>query len=157
VRPFQVSDLISSVTPLGLLFGRIANFINGELPGKVTTVSWGVIFPQHEADQGLAQLPARHPSQLYQAALEGALLFAYVQWRFWRSDITRRQPGRLTGEFLIVYAVVRMIGEHFREPDASLLLGVSRGTFYSIFLIAAGAWTIWRAKATTREPAAPAA
>jgi phosphatidylglycerol:prolipoprotein diacylglycerol transferase len=138
---FQASDLLASVTPLGLCLGRVANFINGELPGKVTTVSWAFIFPKYEANP-----QPRHPSQLYEAALEGALLFAYVQWRFWRSDVVQRQPGRLCGEFLLGYAGVRMICEHFREPDASLLLGVSRGTFYSIFLIAAGAWYIWRAK-----------
>jgi phosphatidylglycerol---prolipoprotein diacylglyceryl transferase len=137
--PFvRISDLIATVTPLGLMLGRIANFINGELPGKVTTVAWAVIFPQNELDRDLPQALPRHPSQLYQAALEGGLLLVFMQWRFWRSDIVRTQPGRLTGEFLIAYAILRMIGEIFREPDAPLLFGVSRGTFYSIFLIVAG-------------------
>jgi phosphatidylglycerol:prolipoprotein diacylglycerol transferase len=81
----------------------------------------------------------RHPSQLYEAALEGALLLVLLQWRFWKSDVVRTQPGRLSGEFLVAYAVVRAVGEIFREPDASLLLGLSRGTFYSIFLVIAGA------------------
>ncbi len=134
VRLVQVSDLIATVTPFGLMLGRIANFINGELPGKVTSVPWAVIFPHHDS---VDRLP-RHPSQLYQAALEGGLLLAYMQWRFWRSDAQRTQPGRLTGEFLIGYAILRMIGEIFREPDASLFFGVSRGTFYSVFLIVAG-------------------
>ena len=62
-----------------------------------------------------------------------------MQWRFWKSDVVRTQPGRLSGEFLVAYAVVRTVGEIFREPDASLLLGLSRGTFYSIFLVIAGA------------------
>jgi phosphatidylglycerol---prolipoprotein diacylglyceryl transferase len=137
--PFvQVSDLLATVTPLGLMLGRVANFINGELPGKVTTVPWAVIFPNNELDRALPEALPRHPSQLYQALLEGGLLFGYMQWRFWRSDAARVAPGRLTGEFLIAYAVLRMIGEIFREPDASLLLGVSRGTFYSVFLIVAG-------------------
>ena len=134
---FTVSDLVVTATPPGLLLVRIANFINGELPGKVTDVPWAVIFPQYDRQP-------RHPSQLYEAALEGAFLLAYVQWRFWRSDVVRRRPGRLSGEFFVAYAVVRMIGEQFREPDASLVFGVSRGTFYSVFLIVAGAWLIWR-------------
>jgi phosphatidylglycerol:prolipoprotein diacylglycerol transferase len=138
VHLYQVSDLIVTVAPVGLLFGRIANFINGELVGKVTTVSWAVIFPNNEYDRGLAQALPRHPSQLYAAALEGALLLAYMQWRFWRSSVTRDQPGRLGAEFLIVYAIVRVIGELFREPDAPLLFGLSRGIFYSLFMIIAG-------------------
>jgi phosphatidylglycerol:prolipoprotein diacylglycerol transferase len=122
-----------SVVPLGLLLGRLANFINGELWGKPSTVPWAVIFP----NTGGGPMP-RHPSQLYEAALEGALLLAWVQWRFWRTDVIRRQPGRLGGEFLAGYALVRMFGELFRQPDASLILGLSRGTFYSVFLLAAG-------------------
>jgi phosphatidylglycerol:prolipoprotein diacylglycerol transferase len=142
----QVSDLIVTTAPAGLLFGRIANFINGELVGRVTTVSWAVIFPDNEIDRGLLRAFPRHPSQLYQAALEGVLLLAYMQWRFWRSDTARTHPGRLSGEFLIGYAGVRMVGEMFREPDASLFFGLSRGTFYSIFLVAAGAYLLWRTR-----------
>jgi phosphatidylglycerol:prolipoprotein diacylglycerol transferase len=136
---FHVSDLIATTAPLGLLFGRVANFINGELYGKSATVSWAVIFP-HSASPNtpLHLIVPRHPSQLYAAALEGIVLLVLVQWRFWRSDVARSNPGRLSGEFLIAYAVVRMIGEVFREPDAGLILGVSRGTFYSVFLIGAG-------------------
>ena len=121
------------MAPAGLLFGRIANFINGELWGKPTDGTWGVIF----RNTGGGPLP-RHPSQLYEAALEGALLLAFMQWRVWRSDVLRTHPGRLSGEFLIAYALVRAIGEIFREPDASLIFGLSRGTFYSIFLVLAG-------------------
>lgn len=144
--PFvNISDLMSTVTPFGLMLGRIANFINAELPGKVTAVPWAVIFPRHEPD---GHLP-RHPSQLYQAVLEGGLLLAFLQWRFWRSDVTRAQPGRLTGEFLIAYAFLRAIGEIFREPDASLIFGVSRGTFYSVFLVLAG--VLFIAHAQRRE------
>jgi phosphatidylglycerol:prolipoprotein diacylglycerol transferase len=148
---FQVSDLIVTVTPVGLLFGRIANFINGELYGKETTVPWAVIFPQSAAPgTPLALIMPRHPSQLYEAALEGALLLAFMQWRFWRTDVARNQPGRLGGEFLIAYAIVRMFGEMFREPDASLLFGVSRGTFYSVFLIIAGVAVIANVTKTRR-------
>jgi len=121
------------------MFGRIANFINGELWGKITDVPWAVIFPHSAAPEiPLFQILPRHPSQLYQAALEGALLLAFMQWRFWRSAVVRSQPGRLTGEFWLAYAAMRIIGERFREPDAGLILGMSRGTFYSLFLIVGG-------------------
>ena len=150
VSPFQASDLIATVTPVGVFFGRIANFINGELVGKVTDVPWAVIFPKNELDAHLAQALPRHPSQLYQAGLEGALLLAYMQWRFWRSNVTREQPGRLSGEFLIAYAIVRAIGEIFREPDASLIFGVSRGTFYSVLPIVVGTLLIVHARRLDR-------
>lgn len=138
--PFlHVADLVVTTAPFGLMLGRIANFINGELWGKVSTVRWAVVFPE-SAPFGtpLTDIPPRHPSQLYEAFLEGALLLALFQWRFWKSDAVRARPGELTGQFLIAYSVVRMIGELFREPDADLILGLSRGTFYSIFLIMVG-------------------
>ena len=136
----HLGDVVASTVPAGLFFGRVANFINGELWGRVTYVKWAVIFP-HSMAPGtpLDQMLPRHPSQLYEAALEGLLLFAYVQWRFWKTDIVRRQPGRVCGEFLIAYALVRAFGEQFREPDAALILGLTRGTFYSIFLVVGGA------------------
>jgi phosphatidylglycerol---prolipoprotein diacylglyceryl transferase len=138
--PFlHLSDLIVSTAPAGLFFGRVANFINGELWGKPALVKWAVIFPTSPAP-----VVPRHPSQLYEAALEGVVLLAFLQWRFWRSDVVRDQPGRLSGEFLLVYALARAIGEIFREPDAALILGLSRGTFYSIFMVAVGAWLIAR-------------
>ncbi|MEY4939650.1 MAG: hypothetical protein RIQ93_1385 [Verrucomicrobiota bacterium] len=130
---FHLADLIASAAPVGLLLGRIANFLNGELWGTVSVVPWAVIFEK----TGGGNFP-RHPSQLYEAALEGAVMFAFMQWRFWRSDVIKTRPGRLCGEFLIGYAVVRMIAEQYREPDASLLFGLTRGTFYSVFLILAG-------------------
>ncbi len=146
--PFlHLGDLVASVTALGLMLGRVANFINGELWGKPAAVAWAVVFPL-SGDR----LP-RHPSQLYQAALEGALLLAVMQLRFWRSDVVRRHPGQLCGEFLVGYAALRSIGELFREPDAAgLILGLSRGTFYSLFLVAAGLAMI----AYARRPSAPA-
>ncbi|HTL66331.1 MAG TPA: prolipoprotein diacylglyceryl transferase [Lacunisphaera sp.] len=135
----QVADLVVSAAPLGLFFGRLANFVNGELWGKPATVPWAVIFPLSEPPGTPVRLILpRHPSQLYEAGLEGLLLFLFMQWRFWRSDVARVRPGRLAGEFLVAYAVARAIGELFREPDAALILGLSRGTFYSIFLVVAG-------------------
>jgi phosphatidylglycerol:prolipoprotein diacylglycerol transferase len=144
--PFlHLCDLVSSAAPAGLFFGRIANFINGELWGKISTVPWAVIFPRSAPDGTPDALIApRHPSQLYEAALEGLLLLALMQARFWRSDVVRERPGRLSGEFLMAYACVRVAGEAFREPDASLILGMSRGTFYSLFLAAFGLYLALR-------------
>jgi len=147
--PFlHVADLITSTAPLGLLFGRIANFINGELWGKPTRVSWAVIFPNSPPP-----LFPRHPSQLYEAFLEGLVLFAYLQWRFWKTDVIKVTPGRLSGEFLVFYAVLRAIGEMFREPDAGLILGLSRGTFYSVFVIGAGIVVIFIASRNRKSSA----
>jgi len=148
----QLGDVMATLAPLGLMFGRIANFINGELWGKVSTVPWAVIFPDSPASYHpdlASYLPdPRHPSQLYQAFLEGALLLAYLQWRFWR---TRTPVGQIGGEFLLGYGLVRILGEIFREPDASLILGISRGQFYSIFLILAGGWVIALARKHQRK------
>ncbi len=142
IRP--IGDLIVSVVPPGLFFGRMANFINGELWGKVTQVNWGILFP-NAPDFALGI--ARHPSQLYAAALEGLLTFLYVQWRFWKTEITTKFPGQLAGEFLVLYSISRICNEFFREPDASLLWDMSRGQFYSIFLMAGGfALIIWARK-----------
>ena len=154
--PFlHLGDILVTTVPAGLLFGRIANFINGELWGKVSYVPWAVIFPQ-SAPEGtpVSRILPRHPSQLYEAGLEGALLLAFMQWRFWKSDAARTRPGRLSGEFLLAYAVLRAIGEVFREPDASLILGLSRGTFYSLFVALAGVALI--VYSSRRRPAAPA-
>ena len=134
-----VADILVTLAPPGLFFGRVANFINGELWGKVSYVPWAVIFPKSvPPGTPLAAIPPRHPSQLYEALLEGLFLAIYTQLRFWRSPVTRKRPGQLAGEFFVLYAVVRAIGEVFREPDASLLFGLSRGTFYSLFLLVGG-------------------
>jgi len=137
---WHLGDAVVAAVPLGLMLGRIANFLNGELWGRVTDVPWGVIF----AATGGGPEP-RHPSQLYAAALEGALLLGYGLWRYWRTDVVMREPGRLGGEFLVGYAIVRAIGEQFREPDAPVIAGLTRGTFYSIFVLVAGVILIWRA------------
>jgi phosphatidylglycerol:prolipoprotein diacylglycerol transferase len=145
-RPLlATADLISTVTAPGLFFGRIANFINGELWGRISDVPWAVIFPgSAHPNTPVEWIAPRHPSQLYEAALEGLVLFAYMQWRFWRGGPATRHPGRLTAEFLLAYAILRSIGEVFREPDAGLILGLSRGVFYSLFLALAGiALLVW--------------
>lgn len=144
VNFLRLSDVICASAPIGLLLGRLANFVNGELWGRVTTVPWAVIFP-HSPAQYNAVLDhygpePRHPSQLYQAGLEGAILFAYLQIRLWRASLL---PGQIAGEFLVGYALLRMLGECFREPDAALILYVSRGQFYSLFLLIAGLLTFF--------------
>jgi len=132
---FPIADLLVTVVPPGLFFGRIANFINGELWGKTTNLSWGVLFPK--APDFILGV-ARHPSQIYAAVLEGLIPFFVIQYRFWRTNVSLDYPGRLTGEFFILYACARIFGENFREPDASLILGFSRGQFYSFFLCLGG-------------------
>ena len=145
-------DLVASTAPAGLLLGRLANFWNGELWGRISVVPWAVIFPRSmPPGTPLHMIPPRHPSQLYEAAMEGVLLLTYMQVRLWTSGVLRERPGRLAGEFLIGYACVRIAGESFREPDASLILGLSRGTFYSLFMIAVGLYLCLR-----RVPALPA-
>ena len=125
-----------------MLFGRIANFLNGELWGKAATVSWAFYFPT--APDG-GTIP-RHPSQLYEAALEGVLMLAYSQFRIWKTPLLKSHPGALVGEFLLGYSILRIIGEQFREPDAALTLGLSRGATLSILMGLAGLWMIWRAR-----------
>lgn len=143
-----VGDVVVTLAPPGLLLGRIANFINAELWGKVTNVWWAVEFPIRDAaGQIVARTAPRHPSQLYEAALEGLLLLIYTQWRIWRTPVVQEQPGRLAGEFLFGYAVVRVIGEIFREPDDFIAapLGINRGAWLSLGLAVAGLYLIVRA------------
>ena len=146
-------DLLASAAPVGILLGRLANFWNGELWGRISVVPWAVIFPRSmPPGTPFGHIPPRHPSQLYEAGMEGALLLAYLQLRFWKSDVVRQKPGRLAGEFLVAYALLRIAGETFREPDASLILGLSRGTFYSLFMIAVGLFLCLRRGAQELAP-----
>lgn len=139
ISMLRLADLTVLLVPAGLMFGRMANFINGELWGRVTDASWAVIFPKSAPPGTPVELiAARHPSQLYQAGLEGLLLLIYVQLRFWRGFPHRLKPGQLASEFLIAYSILRILGEIYREPDASLILGMSRGTFYSLLMMLAG-------------------
>lgn len=152
MRFLALGDIVVTLVPPGLFFGRIANFINGELWGKISSVSWAVIFPKSAPSLPAEMVAPRHPSQLYEAALEGVLLFALTQWLFWRKPAEApKHSGRLSGIFLLAYALVRILCEVFREPDAGLIFGMSRGTFYSIFLVALGALLLW----VSRRPDAP--
>jgi phosphatidylglycerol:prolipoprotein diacylglycerol transferase len=142
ISPFLLSDLVALVTPIGLFFGRIANFINGELWGRPSDVPWAMIFPRG------GPMP-RHPSQLYQAAFEGILLFSLVLV-VWKFTDGRRRPGLITGTFCIGYAVARIVGETFREPDSFLgfILGsdwLTMGMLLSLPVLAFGAWLVIRA------------
>ncbi len=144
---WKVGDLIVTIGAPGLFFGRIANFLNGELWGKTTTFKWAFIF-QDAAPYGVP----RHASQLYEAVLEGLVLFCFLQLRFWKSQISRLHPGQLSGEFFLAYGILRIIGEQFRQPDVgvTLILGLSRGIFYSSFMIVIGLWMIIRARKSTQ-------
>jgi phosphatidylglycerol:prolipoprotein diacylglycerol transferase len=137
----RVCDYVACVYPFGHLLGRLANFINGELWGRATDVSWGMIFPASQT------MIARHPSQLYQAALEGALLLAICTYAFWRTD-ARYYPGRLVGLFTFGMGVARFVVEFFREPDSQLLwlqtdTGLSMGQWLTIPMILLGCWLMW--------------
>ncbi|HXQ49565.1 MAG TPA: prolipoprotein diacylglyceryl transferase [Stellaceae bacterium] len=135
------ADIIACAVPIGLFFGRIANFINGELWGRVSDVPWAMVFPS-DPDQ----LP-RHPSQLYEATFEGAVLFV-VLYLLQRSDSMRRRRGTLTGAFLIGYALARIVGETFRQPDANLgflIVGTTMGQLLSLPLLLGGALLVWYA------------
>ena len=130
-------DYVACCAPFGLFFGRLANFVNGELWGRTTDVPWGIVFPDGGPDP-------RHPSQLYEAGLEGILLFAVLSFLFWRTQ-ARYKPGLLLGVFLIGYGAARFIVEFFREPDRQLGLlpwGLSMGQTLSLPMIFVGIWFI---------------
>jgi len=136
----QVGDFVGPLVPLGLMFGRIGNFINGELWGRPADPSlpWAMIFPQIDA------IP-RHPSQLYQASLEGLLLFLLL----WGYSSRPRPVGAVSGAFLLGYGVFRGIGELFRSPDDGIFglsYTVSMGQWLSLPMILIGVWLLWRAR-----------
>lgn len=119
----RIHDYVACVVPFGLFFGRLANFVNGELWGKPTDVPWGIVF-ERTVPTGFPE-PARHPSQLYEAGLEGIVLFAILWFFFWRTR-ARYEPGKLVGIFLVGYGVARFVVEFFREPDSQFA-----GTFFA--------------------------
>jgi phosphatidylglycerol---prolipoprotein diacylglyceryl transferase len=141
-RFLEVTDLIAPCVPTGLASGRIGNFINGELWGRAADPSlpWAMVFPQSGTDL------ARHPSQLYQFALEGLLLFALLWWY-------GRQPralGQVSGAFLVGYGVFRFTAEYFREPDSFLgllALNMSMGQWLCVPMVLVGIWMLRRKEA----------
>ncbi|MGB1310454.1 MAG: prolipoprotein diacylglyceryl transferase [Leucothrix sp.] len=132
----QVSDFVSPLVPLGLCAGRIGNFINAELWGRTTDVPWGMVFPNVDT-------AVRHPSQLYQAALEGLALFI-ILWLFSRKP---RPMGAVTGLFLVGYAIARIAVEFFRVPDQHIgfvaFEWMTQGQLLSIPMLVAGLGLIW--------------
>ncbi len=142
----RIGDAITAAAPIGLFFGRIANFINGELWGRPTDVPWAFVFPH-------AGIMPRHPSQLYEAALEGLVLFLILRWATHGAKLLQRR-GVVAGIFLLGYATVRTFIENFREPDNYLPnfpLGLTMGMMLSAPMFIGGAWLIWRG---LREPLA---
>ena len=131
----RVVDYVAVGVPMGMLLGRLANFNNGELWGRVTTVSWGMVFP------GAGDLP-RHPSQLYQAGLEGLALLVIMLLLFWTTR-ARYRPGLLAGVFTLGMGIARFVNEFFRQPDQQLAdfavrTGLSMGQWLTIPLILTG-------------------
>jgi phosphatidylglycerol---prolipoprotein diacylglyceryl transferase len=162
VPMLSLGDLLALAVPVGLMLGRIANFINAELWGRPTSLPWGVIFPG-EAAQACATLTescARHPSQLYQAALEGLLLALVLSWLAFRRDWLKR-PGALMGLFLLGYGAARFLVEFVRQPDHQFTspdnpvgwavqigsYGLTMGQLLSLPMLVAGLWFLSRARA----------
>jgi phosphatidylglycerol:prolipoprotein diacylglycerol transferase len=151
----RLGDLVAPAVPIGLGFGRIANFINGELWGRVTDLPWGMVFcgkhiPTDALGQCIAGPLPRHPSQLYEATLEGLVLFLILRlathrWRW------LERSGAVTGLFLLGYGVFRIALERVRMPDEGLRnlpLGLTVGTLLSVPMALIGLWLIWRAGRT---------
>lgn len=139
----RIHDYVAACVPFGLFFGRLANFVNGELWGRPTDLPWAIIFP----DGGEV---ARHPSQIYEAGLEGLLLFAVLWFLFWKTD-ARYQPGKLVGTFLLGYGVSRFVVEYARNPDQHLIefaeaTGLSMGQWLTLPMIIGGLYLIVTAK-----------
>ncbi len=137
----RVCDYVACATPFGLFFGRLANFVNGELWGRPTTLPWGIIFPN-------AGPEPRHPSQLYEAGLEGIVLFTILAVMFWKTD-ARYQPGKLVGTGMVGYGLIRSLLELVRQPDAgleNLSWGLTMGQTLSIPMILVGLYLVATAK-----------
>lgn len=156
----SVADVVVLGVPVGLFLGRIANFTNAELWGRATDLPWGVAFPGFDAqDCGQLEGPcARHPSQLYEAALEGVILLAVLLWLAWRKDALK-VPGRITGVFFAGYGLARFLVEFVRQPDAQFVsegnplglalhlngYGLTMGQILSLPMVLGGLWLMRRA------------
>ncbi len=146
----SLGDMFACAAPIGLFFGRIANFINAELYGRPWDGPWSMVFPSDPLGV------ARHPSQLYEAALEGVVLFALLFFGAHKFGLLKR-PGASMGLFLAGYAVSRIIIENFREPDSHMPdfpLGLTMGMMLSVPMLAFGLWLIWRTRTVGRARAA---
>jgi phosphatidylglycerol:prolipoprotein diacylglycerol transferase len=137
----RILDYVACVEPIGQTLGRLANFVNGELWGRITGSDWGLIFP------GGGPLP-RHPSQLYEATFEGLFLLIAMNWLFWRTR-ARLHPGMLSGAFGLGFGVLRFFIEFFREPDAQvgyLALGLTMGQWLCAPMVLLGLYLMWSSR-----------
>lgn len=138
--PFlKITDLVVLYVPIGIFLGRLANFVNDELWGRVTDVAWAVRFPRG------GYLP-RHPSQIYEALAEGVFMFIILNW-LWRYKWVRERTGFVSGCFACLYAIMRMSMEQFREPDAQLGFffdSITMGQMLSLPFLIVGAWVMYR-------------
>ena len=155
---WNISDHIALTASLGISCGRIANFINGELWGRVTDVKWAIIFPQEiglkygDYDTKLINqlymsgvLSPRHPSQIYQAICEGFIVFLVLL--YFRKTKLAHTPGILSSYYLILYAITRILVEFFREPDSVVYFGwMTKGQLYSLLMLFSGFLIYWRRK-----------
>jgi len=145
----RLHDYVACCVPFGLFFGRLANFVNQELWGAPTDVPWAVRFVE-STPYGATLGPARHPSQLYEAGLEGLLLFAILWAMFWRTK-SRYEPGKLVGAFIFFYGIFRFGVEFIREPDAQLVefanaSGLHMGQWLTVPMILGGLYLMATAK-----------
>jgi phosphatidylglycerol:prolipoprotein diacylglycerol transferase len=145
----RVHDYVACCVPFGLFFGRLANFVNHELWGAETNVGWAVRFPELAPTGETILGPPRHPTQLYEAGLEGLVLFAILWWLFWKTD-ARYQPGKLVGAFILFYGLFRFAVEFVREPDSQLVgfaqaSGLHMGQWLSLPMIIGGIYLMMTA------------
>ena len=146
----RIHDYVACCAPIGLFFGRLANFVNQELWGAPTTVPWAIRFVEVNQFGQRYLGPPRHPSQLYEAFLEGIVLFCILAWMFWKTQ-ARFEPGKLVGAFLFFYGIFRFGIEFIREPDSQLAhfaqaTGLHMGQWLSLPMIIGGLWLMWTAK-----------
>ncbi|MCK5497183.1 MAG: prolipoprotein diacylglyceryl transferase [Hyphomicrobiaceae bacterium] len=148
INPWSTSDLCTATVPIGIFFGRIANFINGELFGRPTDVPWAMVFPEARLHYPNVEPTARHPSQLYEAMLEGLLLFIVLRILTHYYGALKR-PGLVSGTFLVGYALARSTAELFREPHFAHSLNIEPltvGIAYSIPMLLLGLFVIYFAR-----------
>ena len=146
----RIHDYVACCVPFGLFFGRLANFVNQELWGAATTVPWAVRFMEPNIYGQLVLGPPRHPSQLYEALLEGIVLFCILGWMFWKTQ-SRYEPGKLVGAFLFFYGCFRFGIEFIREPDSQLtrfaqVTGLHMGQWLSLPMIIGGLYLMLTAR-----------
>ncbi|GAA4725326.1 prolipoprotein diacylglyceryl transferase [Sphingomonas lutea] len=146
----RVHDYVACCVPFGLFFGRLANFVNQELWGAPTQVPWAIRFQEISPFGERVLGPPRHPSQLYEAGLEGLVLFGILWWMFWKTD-ARYQPGKLVGAFIFFYGLFRFGVEFIREPDQQLVAftqatGLHMGQWLSVPMIVGGLYLMLTAK-----------